>query len=145
VQALHDALPTLPNVTVVPDQLRLSSCLFLHGDAIELPQSVSDITHVRSHYSKVEPHWGAKAFANLVTHVGLNKVEYIRHSKSALAQRILQYLRRTRPNSLDGVRHVYFGHTHVPIDHFEYDSIVFHNTGSMIRGLPWRPMEFSEG
>jgi UDP-2,3-diacylglucosamine pyrophosphatase LpxH len=143
VQALHTALPTLPNVTIVPEHLRLGSCLFIHGDAIDLAQNVADITYVRSKYNKAEPRWGAKAFANLVTHMGLNKVEYLRHSRAVLARRILSYLRITQPSALEGVRQIYFGHTHVPIDHFEYAGIIFYNTGSMIRGLPWRPMEFS--
>jgi UDP-2,3-diacylglucosamine pyrophosphatase LpxH len=142
VRALHDALPSLPNLTIIREHVRLGSCLFLHGDVIDLPPDTSDIARVRDLYCRAEPRWSARACAAVVTHLGLNKVEYLRHTRVALAQRILTYLQRTEPHTLDGVRHVYFGHTHVPIDHFEYNNIVFRNTGSMIRGLPWRPMEF---
>jgi UDP-2,3-diacylglucosamine pyrophosphatase LpxH len=144
VQALNNALPTLPNLTVIPEHLRLGSCLFVHGDAIDLPQGDTEITHVRSHYSQAEPNWTTRAFAEVVTRLGLNKVEYLRHTRTALARRLLSYIRSSHPTALDGVRHIYFGHTHVPIDHFEYENIIFHNTGSMIRGLPWRPQEFAE-
>jgi len=144
VQALHSASSNLPNVKIAPEQLRLGSCLFIHGDAIDLTQGATEITHVRSRYSQVEPHWRARAFSGLVTRLGLNKVEYLRHSPATLAQKILSYIRCTQPSILNGVRHIYFGHTHVPIDNFEYENFIFHNTGSMIRGLPWRPMEFTE-
>ncbi len=143
VKALQAASSALPNLRMAREQLRIGTCLFLHGDAIDLADEMPEITHVRSCYSQVEPHWSARACAELITRLGLNKFEYLRHSPTRVAQKILKYLRATQPNSLEGVRQIYFGHTHVPIDHFEYDDFIFYNTGSMIRGLRWNPLEFA--
>ena len=53
-----------------------------------------------------------------------------------MARRIVYYLSdldRSHPGVVDGVRDVYYGHTHLPIDGFEYDGLRFHNTGSAVR------------
>jgi len=143
VQALKQSLPELPNVTLTEDSLRLGDSLFLHGDIVDLPPNAHDLAIVRSRYVGLEPHPTSRAFAQLVTHLRINSVEYLRHSRPSLARRILRYLDATQPGYRDRVKEIFFGHTHVPIRHFEYDGIIFRNTGSMIRGLPWRPLEFS--
>jgi UDP-2,3-diacylglucosamine pyrophosphatase LpxH len=143
VRALNEALPELPNVSVVPDCLRLDSTVFLHGDVVDLPPGENNLSHVRERYSHAEPSWLSRLFAQVITYTGANKIEYLRHSKKVLADRILTYLTASQPEVVGDIKDIYFGHTHVPLDHFVHKGITFRNTGSMIRGLPWRPMEFA--
>lgn len=142
VSSLREALPALPNVMLAIDSLRLGSSLFLHGDIIDLPRNNDNLSLVRSRYAHVEPTWQSRLFARVVTHLRANRIEYLRHSKRALAEKILSYLEKTQPENTQGVCEIYFGHTHIPFDNFLYKGIRFFNTGSMIRGLPWRPLEF---
>ncbi len=143
LQALAKALPELPNISLITDSLRLGSSLFIHGDVVDLPQDTNNIEQVRQRYDLAEPNSADRLFAQLVTHLGLNKIEYLRHPKRRLVERIIKHLRTTQKHGLEGLQDVYFGHTHVPFNNFRYQGIRFHNTGSMIRGLPWRPIEFS--
>jgi UDP-2,3-diacylglucosamine hydrolase len=142
VRALTAALPEMPNVSLINDSLRLGSSLFLHGDVVDLPLNTDDISQVRSRYAQAEPDWGSRLFSQLVTRLRVNKIEYLRHSKRMLAERIIRHLARTQNGALDGLSDIYFGHTHVPFKDFEHQGLRFHNTGSMIRGLPWMPMGF---
>ena len=49
-------------------------------------------------------------------------------------------------DAMPGWRHTtrdcYFGHTHLPFTGYEHEGIVFHNTGSAIRGMSFRPLFF---
>jgi predicted phosphodiesterase len=36
--------------------------------------------------------------------------------------------------TLEGIKHVFFGHTHLPFDNREHEGITYHNTGSLIKG-----------
>lgn len=143
VRALKQSLPELPNVSLIEDSLRLGNSLFIHGDVVDLPPDAYDLALVRSRYMHLEPNRKSRVFANLVTHLRINSVEHLRHSRASLARRILRYLDSTQPGYRDSVKEVFFGHTHVPFRHFEYEGIIFRNTGSMVRGLQWRPLEFS--
>jgi UDP-2,3-diacylglucosamine pyrophosphatase LpxH len=122
--------------------VRLGSNLFLHGDVLDLASPNQSITDLRQRYSTMEPSMLSKVFAQAVTYLRLNAIEYVRHSSQSLAQRILDYLQATYPDELQGVRAIYFGHTHVPVNGFKLDGIEFYNTGSLIRGLRWKPLEF---
>jgi UDP-2,3-diacylglucosamine pyrophosphatase LpxH len=143
VRSLREALPALPNVSLIPDSLQLGSALFLHGDLVDLPDNNEDLAFVRAPYTHVEPTWQSRLFARAVTYLRANRIDYLRHSKRALAEKILCYLEKNQPQATKGISEVYFGHTHIPFDNFIYQGIRFRNTGSMIRGLPWRPLEFS--
>lgn len=50
-----------------------------------------------------------------------------------------------KPFSLDGVKHIFLGHTHYPFDNHRYDGLTYHNSGSFIRALSkpeqLRPLE----
>ena len=131
-----------PNLKIMSDTLVLGSALFLHGDVIDLPNGTSDLMALRQKYSNVQPTVASKIFATLVTFTRVNSVEYLRHRKSTLARKIIEYLRATQPTQLAQAREVFFGHTHVRFGNFTYQGISFHNTGSLVRGLGWMPMEF---
>jgi UDP-2,3-diacylglucosamine hydrolase len=122
--------------------LRIGSSLFLHGDVVDLKTGAVDLATVRKRYADIEPQLSSMIFATLVSHFRLNAIEYLRHSKAALAKKILGYLRIQHPSDLEGTNAIYFGHTHVPFANFLYEGIRFYNSGSLIRGLRWNPVEF---
>lgn len=141
-EALSEFAQSTPNISIIPTLLQIGSNLFLHGDACDLPEGSSDIAIVRGRYTSANPSAASILCATMVTHLRLNVVEYIRHSKRALAEKILDYLEHSYPEYRESVRTIYFGHTHVPFENFEYRGLAFNNTGSLIRGLRARPLEF---
>lgn len=143
VDALSEFAQSVPNISVIPTIHQIGANLFLHGDACDLPEGLSDVTSIRERYASADPSVASIVCAKLVTHLRLNMIEYIRHSKRELAATILRYLEHNHPEYSDSVRAIYFGHTHVPFQNFEYRGLIFNNTGSLIRGLRSQPMEFT--
>ena len=78
----------------------------------------------------------------LVTHLRANIVEYVRHPRQALCQKIVSYLQATHPEKLASAERIYFGHTHVPFTDYAFAGLRFSNTGSAIRGLKMNALEF---
>ena len=58
-----------------------------------------------------------------------------------VVRRILRYLRAIGHGPETGLRHVCFGHTHVPLSGYRYEGVQFHNGGAPIRGVPFQIME----
>jgi predicted phosphodiesterase len=141
--ALTQAASTISNLSVEIDTLRIGASIFLHGDAIDLPIGATDLKLVRESYYSCEPNFSSCAFAEVVMRLRINLLEYLKHSKKSLATKLLEYLNNTRPDLLEGAKDIFFGHTHVPFSDFEHQGRLFHNTGSLIRGLGWNPREFA--
>jgi UDP-2,3-diacylglucosamine hydrolase len=125
------------------DTLRLNSALFLHGDAVDLNNPRDNLKTLRARYSDVEPNSITRAFAYMVSYSGANKLEHLLSTKAAQAGKIKAYLDASQPGWSIGVTDIYFGHTHTPFTNFMYQGIRFHNTGSMIKGLPWHPLKLN--
>lgn len=143
VDALSEFAQSVPNISVIPTIHQIGANLFLHGDVCDLPEGMSDVAIVRERYASADPSVASIACARVVTHLRLNIIEYVRHSRRDLAAKLLRYLERAHPEYRESVRTIYFGHTHVPFQNFEYGGLVFNNTGSLIKGLRSRPMEFT--
>jgi UDP-2,3-diacylglucosamine pyrophosphatase LpxH len=142
-EILQRVAPTHKNLALFTDTLRLGRCIFLHGDAIDLPHEATDLYLVRKKYQHCEPSFLSRVFAELVTRSRINKIDYLKHTRKELAEKIFQYLEKTQPNILKDAKEIFFGHTHIPFSNFLHRGLSFHNTGSMIRGLKWNPMEFA--
>lgn len=130
------------NLHVADPVLQIGSCLFVHGDVCDLKDGETDLARVRERYSSQERSLGSIVFAQLVTHLRFNAVEYLRHRKPALCKQVMAYLQATHPEKLASVERIYFGHTHVPFTDFMFGGIRFSNTGSAIRGLRMNALEF---
>jgi UDP-2,3-diacylglucosamine pyrophosphatase LpxH len=130
------------NLHVSHDVLQIGSSLFVHGDVCDLPRGSLDIDGLRARYSSQERSIGSILFAQVVTYLRLNVVEYIRHRNFDLASRILYYLKKKYPEKLSATERIFFGHTHVPFTDLMVDGIKFSNTGSAIRGLKMNALEF---
>ena len=142
VDELRSIEKRLHNLRVSPDTLKIGNVLFIHGDVCDLPRGENDLAKLRARYEALERSLCSIVFAQIVTRTRVNFVEYIRHSKQALADRILSYLEAAHPAELASTERIYFGHTHVPFADFHYRGLTFCNTGSAVRGLRLSPLEF---
>ena len=62
---------------------------------------------------------------------------------SYCVKKIMSSIKRYHPEFLNGIKHVYFGHTHNPFDHYLHEGVYFHNTGSAIKHLKTNMLEVS--
>lgn len=130
------------NLHVADPVLQIGSCLFVHGDVCDLRAGETSLARLRERYSVQERSLGSIIFAQLVTHLRANIVEYVRHPRQALCQKIVSYLQATHPEKLASAERIYFGHTHVPFTDYAFAGLRFSNTGSAIRGLKMNALEF---
>lgn len=130
------------NLRLSEDTLKIGSSLFLHGDVCDLPPGQNDLSILRRKYEQVQRSSLSIAFAQLVTYSRINFVEHLRHTRRALAARIMEYLKAAHPDELASTERIYFGHTHVPFQNFHYKGISFSNTGCAVRGLRLAPLTF---
>jgi len=68
-------------------------------------------------------------------------VPYLVYSKRIVVRRILKYLESIEQGPREGVRNVYFGHTHTKLSNYYYRGLTFHNGGAPIKGMKFRILE----
>ena len=61
------------------------------------------------------------------------------------ARRFLRALDAAGNGDAGGITDVYFGHTHTRFSNYRYRGLRFHNTGSLIGGLPWHLLAVTLG
>lgn len=139
VKRLDELARSLSNLQWAPYYLRLGDNLFLHGD-VRRRRSVASLVNSRRRWMRTRPRGSAlNRLYDLAMQSGLHKVATrVAHPKRTSARRILRYLEEIGHGPDDGVRHVYFGHTHRQMSGFEYGGLTFHNSGSPMRGVPFR-------
>lgn len=118
------------NLTVHPTHVRLGDCLFLHGDLA----MGRDTDPFRRRLVEEETIKGGNANRAYNLFVGLHAHRLIdlAHSRFLVPRRIHRCLLEAGNPVIEGVRHIYFGHTHAPFSEHTYKGVVFHNTGSAI-------------
>ena len=142
VEPLVESLPSLcrlhPRLSWQTYYLRIGSAVFLHGDVADRPMTTERFERRRSrslhHGRRRRGRLSNTAYAALLqtrTHQIVPRVVY---PNRVAARRILTYLDRI--GQRDGVREVFFGHTHRPIDAFGYRGVTFHNPGATIGQAP---------
>ncbi len=62
-------------------------------------------------------------------------------ARRIVVRRILKYLENIGEGPADGVRDVYFGHTHRRLSNYRYHGLAFHNGGAPIKGTKFRVIE----
>lgn len=123
-----------PNFRWHSSHLRIGNSLFLHGDLL-LDGSIPD--PFQRKLAEVEDRKGRHlhfAYQVLVAS-RLHRFCSLLHTPAWCAKRALRSLRQHHPGLAEGLKHIYFGHIHRVFSNFEHDGIVFHNTGSTVRGL----------
>ncbi len=133
-----------PNFEWSPEAIKLGDALFIHGD---LPMSKAT-NAIRPKYelkhATKECGWADWLAAADVP--GQAVVNYLRAPMRAIAK-VHAWLevhdgtetvffrenRKKKPLEMDGIRHVFFGHTHVKFHNLEYGGRLYHNTGALTK------------
>lgn len=119
--------------------LRLGGAVFLHGDIVERDMDADQLAQARLRRPHTQRagnvrNWIYDMAVATRVHV---PIPYFRHRKERMARRILNHLREFGHGPESGVRNIYFGHTHLPMSDYVYQSVAFHNGGASIKGIPF--------
>jgi len=122
---------------------RLGNTVFLHGDVADRKMTAEMLAERRErrHRHKKRGRMASRMYDLAVAarlHKPLPKLAF---RKWLVARRILTYLDDVGQGPLEGVRHVFFGHTHSAMSGYRYGGVVFHNGGTPIKGMKFRILE----
>jgi UDP-2,3-diacylglucosamine hydrolase len=135
----------IPNLSWHRYYVRLGDSVFLHGDVVDRPMGAKGLARARSrrlHDTASGPR--LDRLYDLFVRANLHRpVVRLRRRKKTAARRILSYLEDIGQGPSNGVRNVYFGHTHRAFSDYEYGGMIFHNSGAPMKGLEFRILEVS--
>ena len=146
-QALIDRLVELDrrvsNLSWHRYYMRLGSSVFLHGD---VANKVMDARMLAEEREKWLDRRRRGPFASMLYDVvvlpRLHKpLPHLVFAKRIVVRRILKYLESIGQGPGNGVRDVYFGHTHRKLSNYHYRGLAFHNGGAPIKGMKFRIVE----
>ena len=124
--------------------VRLGNSVFLHGDVAGRPRmDARRLAEARDQWlDKRRRGPFLSRLYDVVVLTRLHKpVAHLVFSKRIVVRRILKYLESIGQGPGDGVRNVYFGHTHRRLSNYRYRGLVFHNGGAPIKGMKFRIVE----
>jgi UDP-2,3-diacylglucosamine pyrophosphatase LpxH len=123
--------------------VRLGSSVFLHGDVANRDMDAQALAESREKWLDEEQRGSlANMLYDAVILTRLHKpMPHLFFSKRLVVRRILGYLESIGQGPGDGVRDVYFGHTHKKLTGYRYHGLVFHNGGAPIKGVKFRIIE----
>jgi UDP-2,3-diacylglucosamine hydrolase len=143
-QAFIDRLmkvgPQVENLTWHRFYVRLGNSVFLHGDVADKEMDARMLAEARAEWldERRRGPFMSKLY-DVVVLTRLHKpVPYLVYSKPIVARRILRYLQNIGEGPANGVRNVYFGHTHTKMSNYQYHGLKFHNGGAPIKGVKYR-------
>ena len=124
--------------------LILGQAIFLHGDCTLRQMNLEGLRRYRAGWQDDQPHSrAAHAVYRLADCLGLTML--IHHTcfpRKAVVRRLAYFLDQVQPDWRGPIRHCYFGHTHLPFAHHEFQGVRYHNTGSAIHGMEFSPCRF---
>jgi UDP-2,3-diacylglucosamine pyrophosphatase LpxH len=123
--------------------LRLGSSVFLHGDVADKVMDARRLTEAREEWLDGRRRGPfLSALYDVVVMTRLHKpVPHLVYAKRIVVRRILKYLESIDEGPRNGVRDVYFGHTHRRLSNYRYRGLTFHNGGAPIKGVKFRIIE----
>jgi UDP-2,3-diacylglucosamine hydrolase len=130
-----------PNLAWYDDYVRLGHSLFLHGDVADANMTAAMLALRRQRWHHDEKRRGPvhNLLYDMVIQARLHKLAgHLANPQSKVAARIAAYLEDVGHTPRNGLRHVYFGHTHVAMSNFQFSGLTFHNGGAPIKGLDFR-------
>jgi len=65
----------------------------------------------------------------------------ILYCERVVARRILYFLDQIDEEPASGLKHVYFGHTHLAMSNYSFGGLTFHNGGAPMKGFDFRIVE----
>lgn len=134
-----------PRLESHESHLQLGSNLFLHGDCAVKKMSPSAFARYRASWRNDRQRGHvSKALYDASDSLGISqKVHDLYFPEGRTVKRIAYSLDHLLPGWRDTIDHCYFGHTHLPFQGHWHDGVQFHNTGSAIRSMGFRPQNFS--
>ncbi|MBN1394990.1 MAG: metallophosphoesterase [Pirellulales bacterium] len=146
-QVLIDRLARLekqiPNLSWHRFYVRLGASVFLHGDVAERRMDARTLAEARQEWlnRRRRGPFLSKMY-DVVVLTNLHKpVPHLVYSKRIVVRRITRYLESIEEGPGNGVRDVYFGHTHKKLSNYHYRGLNFHNGGAGIKGVKFRIIE----
>ncbi len=143
VQDFIDRLKVLveekENLQWHPYYFKYGNAMFLHGDVANKKMTAKDLEAYRFSWLH---HEQQGEFVNKVYDMafkaGIHKVvNKIAFPTEIIVDRIRHYLDDIGEGEGSDTTHVYFGHTHVAVDDYEYKGQRFFNSGAPMPGLPF--------
>ena len=118
---------------------RLGDTLFLHGDVADRTMTAACLQSQREQFSHNNPTDLQHKLYDVAVKAQLHRLAPPAvYPRKRVAQRILSYMESIGHGKSTGVEHVFFGHTHRPMDHFLLNGVHFHNGGAPIGEAPFR-------
>jgi UDP-2,3-diacylglucosamine pyrophosphatase LpxH len=146
-RALIDRLVELekqvPNLSWHRYYVRLGNSVFLHGDVADKTMDARMLADAREEWldrRRRGPFMSALYDVVVMTRLH-RSVPHLVYAKRIVVRRIVKYLESIGQGAGDGVRDVYFGHTHRRLSNYHYRGLLFHNGGAPIKGLKFRIIE----
>jgi UDP-2,3-diacylglucosamine pyrophosphatase LpxH len=118
-----------------PFCIRIQNAVFLHGDAADGHENALILKRSREKNLDEEPkHPRWHRAYDAIVRTGIHKpAPWIVHPHRRVVRRLMTWLEAEGHGPAAGVKSVYFGHTHHPME-LEYRGVWFHNGGGAIRG-----------
>jgi predicted MPP superfamily phosphohydrolase len=126
--------------------VRIGTALFVHGDCTHRRMNPAGLRKFRKEWDNDRHHgrgWRTRAYV-AGDRLGVTRVAHqLGFPRGMTVARAMHYLDQASPAWRVNTRNVYFGHTHQPFSNHPHGDILFHNTGSAIRGMGFNPLAFS--
>lgn len=129
------------NLSWYEDYVRIGHSLFLHGDVADGNPTTAALAMRRQkwHHDERRPGIFKNMVYDMVVHAHIHRmVGQLANPQAKVAARISGYLEDIGHGPKNGLRHIYFGHTHVAMSNFQFGGLTFHNGGAPIKGLQFR-------
>jgi UDP-2,3-diacylglucosamine pyrophosphatase LpxH len=125
--------------------LLLGRNLFLHGDCANRRMDGEGLRRFRETWSRDRQRGPiARTLYDGADAVGASrKVHDWWFPKRSTVLRVAYHLDHILPGWREEIDHCYFGHTHLPFTDHSHEGVMFHNTGSAIRDMEFRPLTFT--
>ncbi len=145
IERLETLSESVPNFAWNPYFFRHRSAIFLHGDVANGFMATTERLErfrLRCGNHRRRPGTVKNRIYDAVIAARLHTLSAgVFFPPRLVAKRISQYLERIGHGHASGTRDVFFGHTHRPLDAFEYRGLRFHNPGAPIKGVRFRILE----
>ncbi len=143
IDRLHDLEKQVVNLSWHRYYVRLGSSVFLHGDVADKEMDARMLAEAREEW--LDARRRGPFLSMLYDVVVLTRLHkpfpHLVYTKRIVVRRILKYLESIGEGPGDGVRDVYFGHTHRKLSNYHYRGLAFHNGGAPIKGVKFRILE----
>lgn len=136
VKPLDSLAEKYSNFSWHPAYITIHEALFLHGD---IPVRSKGVLLLERKLIKQKKLKGSfiNIFYSLFTNSGMLKYYRLIHNKSKTRNSLSTTISNHKNSFNQEIKSVYFGHTHIPYNNFQFNGLVLNNLGSAIKHLPF--------